>query len=207
MVVLGQWPYQHTITLDQLRTQAKAAAYYFVDKDAIISKKDAYDLRNKRCIVDDVYLTVMSEELYTYVSSFEKQDFPPTPPAAIAQIIEQNKNPAFAESINSVKDSAAVLLVNGRNKAIMEDVGALWNDAFGMWVMDAIHLKLLREKRREKHSGKVTMVQHGEELVEISGDVTPHVKLLKEVGGTYKEEMDVWFVPISSIHKIYHIIQ
>lgn len=207
MVVLGQWPYQHTITLDQLRMQAKAAAYYFVDKDMIVPKKDALELQKKGYILDDKYLTIMSEEISNYVLSFEKQDFPPTPTSSITSLIEKNKNPAFEMDINRVKESAAALIVNNRNKEIMVDVGALWNNSLGVWILDAIHLKLLRQKRKEKHAGKVKMIQHGEGLmVEISGDVTPHVKLLKEVGGTYNEEMDVWFVPMSSIHKIYHII-
>ena len=207
MVVLGQWPYQHTMTLDQLRRQAGAGAYYFVDEDKIVSRARALELEKTGYILDDIFLTIMSEDMHSYVSAFAKQDFPPSPHTSSVPIIRSNSNTQFNDLMDRVKNSAVALIVNDQNGEVMEDIGALWNNMLGVWIVDGVGLRTLREKRRQKTDGKVQMKQDkGGILVEIFGDVTPHVKLLKDVGGRYDEEKDVWYVPMSVVHKVMHIV-
>jgi len=207
MVVLGQWPYQHTVTLDQLYRQASARAYYFVDEDRIISRGRALELEQGEYIIDEQFYTVMGENMLSYVSAFAKQDFPPSPHTSVAGIMQHNSNVQYNEIIDRVKNSSAVLIVNDQNTGVMEDVGALWNNALGTWIIDSINLRTLREKRRQKTDGKVYMNQDkGGILVEIYGDVTPHVKLLKDVGGKYDEDKDIWYISMSVVHKVMHIV-
>lgn len=206
MVVLGQWPYQHTVTLDQLRRQANAGAYYFVDEDRILSRAKALDLEKSGYILDDIYLTVMSEDMQTYVQAFMNQDFPAPIHTSVISMLKTNANPHFAEVMNKVKNSGAVLLVNDQDGEIMDDIGAQWNDALGIWILDGVALRILREKRRQKTDGKIEIRQDkGGVLAEISGDVTPHISLLREVGGKYDEDKNIWFIPMSSVHKVMHI--
>lgn len=207
MVVLGQWPYQHTISFNQLREQAGAVAYYFVDEDRCISRARAAELQTDGFIMDDKYLTVMGEDIHTHVSAYSNQDFPPPIHPSVIAFMRNNDNPLFREMIDRVKNSSAVLVVNDQNKDIMEDIGASYNSTIGFWIIDSVALRILREKRKSKTDGKVQMKQEkdGISFVEVTGDVTPHVKLLKEVGGRYDEDKDVWYVPIGSIHKIMHI--
>lgn len=207
MVVLGQWPYQHTITLDQLRHQAGAAAYYFVDEDKIVSRTQALKLESSGYILNDTYLTVMSENMNTYVSAFSNQIFPPSPHSSVIPHLKSNANPEFIDNMNKIQNSAAVLVVNEQSKEVMEDIGGQWNSSLGVWVIDGTALRLLREKRRQKTDGRISIMQNkGGVYVEVWGDVTPHVQLLKDVGGRYDEEKDIWNVPMSSVHKIMHIV-
>lgn len=206
MVVLGQWPYRHTITLDQLRRQAFAGAYYFVDEDKIIPRGKALELEGLGYILDDVYLTVMSEDMQTYVLAFAKQDFPAPPHPSVEELIKNNANPRYEDIMNKTKESGAVLVVNDQDGEVLEDIGAQWNESIGIWIADGIALRLLREKRRQKTTGRIEIRQDkGGVLAEISGDVTPHLQLLKEVGGRYDEDRDIWFIPMSSVHKVMHI--
>lgn len=207
MVVLGSWPYSHTLTLDQMRRQTKVVMYYFVDSDKIISADEASHLRQKGHLVDEELLTVMSEELAASLVPYSEQNFPPPIPSLISSERRKNANPSLTEKIQRVQNSSAVLLVNEQSSELMEDMGAIWNNELSLWIMDGISLRNLREKKRQRTDGKVRMKQdRGGVLVEISGDVTPHVQLLQDAGGKYDDEKDVWFVPIKSIHKIVHIV-
>lgn len=206
MVVLGQWPYQHTITLDQLRRQAGAGAYYFVDEDRIVSRGRALELEKLGFIIDDPLLTIMSETMQSYVSAFANQDFPPPVQTSVAPLIRTNTNQQFSNMMDRVKNSAAALIVNDQNGEVMEDIGAAWNSMLGVWIVDSVALRTLREKRRQKTDGRVEIRQDkGGVFVEVYGDVTPHVDILKNVGGKYDEDKDVWYVPMSAAHKIMHI--
>lgn len=207
MVVLGQWPYQHAITLDQLKRQTGAAAYYLVDLDKIVSHARALDMQGKGYILDDTFLTVMSEDLHQYISSFKEQSFSPEPHSSVQEALQNNKNELYTELIDGVKASAASLVINDQSSDIMQDIGAQWNDYLGIWTIDAIALRMLREKRRSKTDGRIQMRQDkGGLLVEIWGDVTPHISLLKDIGGKYDEDKDIWYIPMSAVHKVLHIV-
>lgn len=204
MVVLGQWPYQHTITLDQMRRQASIITYYFVDEDTIVPRPQALELERNGYIIDDRYMTVMSEEKHVYVQAHSVQIFPPTP---TADIIEENMNPIFKDMIDDVSNSGALMVINGQDEALMKDIGAVWNSHIGLWIVDSSVLRMLREKRRNKTDGRIQMRQDkGGILVEIWGDVSEHTNLLLESGGKYDDEKDIWYIPMSSVHKVMHIV-
>lgn len=207
MVVLGQWPYQHSITLDQLRRQAGAIAYYYVDDDTIISRPKALELERNGYIIDDRYMTVMSEDKYAYIQAYSMQIVAPSPPNDVVEMIDRNMNQSYKDGIDMVSDSGAVLIVNGQDGDLMKDVGAVWNAYLGMWILDSNALRMLREKRREKTDGRIQMRQDkGGILVEIWGDVSEHTNLLMDSGGKYDDEKDIWYIPMSSVHKVMHIV-
>lgn len=206
MVIIGQWPYQHTLTLLQLRSQAKAGTYYFVDQDRIVSHKEGMSLRDRGYIVSDDTLIITGEEMHQYISLYNEQSFPPPIHPDVIPLIKEHTPEWIMEATSDIRDRAPALLINDQDERVMEDIGALWNDQLGTWIIDILHLKVLRDKRRMKYSGKIEMMQHPDGiLVEIRGDVTPHINLLKEVGGSYNEDRDVWFVPMSAIDRISHI--
>ena len=207
MVVLGQWPYQHTITLDQLRRQSNVSIYYLIDEDRTIPHSHAIHYQKQGYILDDEYLTVRSETMNSYLSAFLKQSFPPAIHMSVSDLLSKNENEKYREILDKMSNSGAILLVNDQDRDIMKDLGAEWNSSLSLWILDAITLRTLREKRRQKTNGKVEMRQDkGGVLVEIYGDVTPHTNLLREVGGKYDEDKDIWYIQMSLVHKIMHIL-
>lgn len=207
MVVLGQWPYQHTITLSKLRVESKVGTYYFVDEDRIISLKEAKQLLDQGYILDKQYLTIMGEDLDQYLAMYRDQIFPPPIYPDLLSLIENNTPELISTSLSDVKGSAAALIINNGDSSTMEDIGAIWNSSLGVWIVDIIHLKHLRKERRDKYKGKIVMLTHPDgTLVEIRGDVSKYINLLKSIDGIYNEDRDVWHVDIAHIDKIYSII-
>jgi hypothetical protein len=201
MVVIGSWPYQHSITLDVMHRQNNVCMIYYVDMDRIVSRDECNTLIQDGYILDMKYYTLMSEKLHIYVQSYSKQDFPPEIPDEVQYVC------SYEEEIDRVKNSSPILLVNDQDTNVMEDIGAVYNTSIGVWIVDALALKTLRDKKRQKTSGKIQMRQDRcGSLVEITGDVTQHVSLIREIGGTYDEANDIWYVPISSVNKIMHIL-
>lgn len=205
MVVLGQWPYHHSITLDQMKKCTGVCMYYWVDEDMIVPYDKVLDLQKKGYIVEDKFFTVMSTSIKEHIDMYSEQNFMPIEQSLIKKISDNN-NQEYISLIEKVKSSALVMIVNNQSTDIMEDIGAIWNSSLGVWVISATALKILREKRKQKHGSKITMKQErGGVLIEIRGDVTAHVDLLESVKGKYNETYDVWHVPISAYDKIKHI--
>jgi hypothetical protein len=88
----------------------------------------------------------------------------------------------------------------------MEDIGASYNQSLNVWVIDGVALRLLREKRRSATGGKIVCKPYLDSKIQINGDVSSHVDLLKSVGAKYDEQTDAWYVDIAVIDKIQHII-
>lgn len=206
MVVLGQWPYEHTISLAALHRSTGNVMYYFADEDRIIDQNEVDTLVSEGYISDIILYTVMGSEINSYVSTYRNQIRAPPVHPSVIDTYETNKDPMLMDLIRKVQESGSVLIVNDQGGDIMKDVGAEWNPYMNMWILDALHLKLLREKRREKYKGKVEIVKARDGLfIEIRGDVSPHVNLLQSVGGTYDQQKDVWYVPTSKMDRIMHI--
>lgn len=206
MVVLGQWPYEHVITLNALHRTTGNIMYYYVDEDRIIDQREADTLVADGFVLDDVLYTIMSSDINSYVGSYRDQVRAPPVHPDLVELYDAGRDPVLTELITKVQISGAVLIVNDQAKDIMLDVGADWNQYIGMWILDANHLKLLRERRREKYKGKVEIVQARDGLfIEVRGDVSLHVNLLQSVGGTYDQQKDVWYVPTNKADRIMHI--
>jgi len=174
---------------------------YFVDDDRIISIDEGKQLINEGYIIDMKYHTIMSDTLNKYVLSYANQDFPPAVPDTVDIL------PVYDVEIDKIKNSSAVLIVNDQESSVMEDIGSVYNESLGIWIVDAIALKTLRERKKQKTNGKIHMKSDRcGTLAEIYGDVTQYVSLIKEIGGTYDEDKDIWYVPIASVNKILHII-
>ncbi len=215
MVVLGIWPYQHVLTLRLIASQGRAVPIYFVDEDRIIPLTEAQGLANQGFILDETYSTLMSPRMDTLVAPYREQTFPPPMPASIRTLLQSHeasypkdsKGQSILKNIEEIAEHAPVAIVGDQTSDLMKDLGAAYAPNLGLWLLDAIHLKELRDKRREKYDGKVHMKQHpGGSLVEIYGDVTPHIQRLKDARGIYDEERDVWLIPMSTINQIYDIL-
>lgn len=206
MVVLGSWPYAHTSTLDMMKRQMKISSYYFVDEDRIVTSVEATNLASSGYLLDDTYMTIMSEDMYLYLTPYREQIFPPPIPQEVQTRIKENSLPAFTKLNAKVQNSAPVLLVNGQDKEVMEDVGAVWNTHLGVWILDVIALKTLRERKKKLTPGKVYTEPYLDSQVKIYGDLTKHVSLLKNAGATYNEADDVWYLALSSLDRISSIL-
>jgi len=208
MGIIGQWPLQHVITLDQMKRQSNIVCYYFVDEDRIISHEREMELEKDGYIPDHDNLTIMSETMKSYISSFEKQSISPIISPALQRIIVSNVNPRILTESVKIQNSSAVLILRDQDKGVMEDIGAIWNSSLSMYTINIECLKTLREKKRQRSNGKIQIVQdRGGIIVEVHGDVSKHVPLLKEIGGKYDENRDIWIVPMSVAHKILHLKQ
>lgn len=207
MVVLGQWPYQHTLTLEKFNTeQIGVMLFYFVDEDQIVSKDQCNELEDEGYVVDHEMYTIMSEELNVYVSAYKEQLFPPSVPEHLASLIDENTSKKFKKSIKDLQDSSVVLVVNGQSSEVMKDIGAEWNQYLGTWIVSKEHMQQLRQKRREDTKGKVYYEVYADAYLKVWGDLSQHIKLLRDIGATHKEDENVWIVKMSSVDKIAHIL-
>lgn len=206
MVVLGSWPYHHTLTLDQISRQLGAKCYYFVDDDKIVSGTQADRLEQQGYIVDDTLFTIMSEDMNSYMHNFKGQVFPPIIPDRLQKILAANENKQLTSTMDRVKSSALVLIVNGQDKDVMDDIGATWNTSLSTWVLDITSLKQLRERKKKAHNGKIMCEPYFDTMVKIWGDVSKHTTVLKEAGGRYDEAEDVWYVHLNNVDKVSHIL-
>lgn len=206
MVVVGIWPYQHTMTLRLIGSQGKAVPIYYVDEDRILTLAEAQRLADQDHILDQTYMTLMSPEIEAYVAPYKEQAFPPPIPSTLKVHIQSHEPKELSKMIDAVAEHAPIAIVGDQSSSLMQDLGARYNPSLGLWFLDATHLKILRDKRRQKYDGKVQMKQHtGGTLVEIYGDVSAHIQRIKDARGIYDEARDVWLVPISTVNQIYDI--
>lgn len=212
MVVLGSWPYQHTITLDQMKRQMGVCTYYHVDLDTMIPADKVKSLIDRGFVLDEEMMTVMSESMNRYVSFYKAQASPvpiPTPrdlgsKEDVSKLMEANMNKSFSPFLIKTKNGS-LLYVQGQDRNVMDDIGALYNTHLGVWVIDIVALKMLREKRREATHGKIRCEPYFDTQYKIMGDVSKHVNLLKEIGGKYDDKSDIWYISIGVLDKIAHI--
>lgn len=211
MVILGQWPYQHTETLDKMRSDGLSIFYYNVDKDKIISENEAIKISGTTVtstgessyIRDEIYLTVMSEDMHNHILFYLKQNFPPS----IHPDLRMKPNAEFVKIMNKVKNSSALMVVNNQGKDVMEDIGAMWNSSLGLYIIHEQHLKALRCEKRKAHGGKIQVADLFGSSLKIWGDTTPHIDLLMNAGAKFDEKSDSWIISMSSIDKISSILQ
>src|SRR3989304_730238 len=83
MVVVGIWPYQHTLTLRLIASQGRTIPIYFVDEDKIMPLADAQRLVDQGYKLDETYLTLMSQEMDTLLIPYREQSFPPPMPNSV----------------------------------------------------------------------------------------------------------------------------
>lgn len=207
MVVLGQWPYQHTKTLNLFHVQRGIHEIYFADEDRIISYANALEMVGDDYTIDEELYTLMSTDLAMHMKIYNQQIFPAVMPPHVVPIYRKNINPVYQRHMEKVQGSAAALLVNGQSREIMEDIGAVWNEELDAWIVDMIQLKLLREKKKESMEGKIYGTPYLNDRVKIWGDITKHVQLLKDAGAVPDDKDEgIWYVKMSNYHMISRIL-
>lgn len=196
MVVLGSWPYIHTVTLDSLYRNTGERYLYYVDQDKIVREKD---LPSNGITIDGIYHIAYGEEIGRTIDAYKSQIIPPPEP-------QGRKLPGhYEEDMDKIRESGLCLIVNGQNSAVMEGIGASWNQSLGTWICDAEHLSLIRDRRKRKFDGKVHKAAHVDMTYKIWGDLSAHVEKLKAINAIYNEEEDFWVVKTSQLGKIAHI--
>lgn len=189
MVVIGQYPYQHTITLENLHRSIGKCYIYYVDDDKIYEVKDL----PPNITVDHEHYIAYGEQTGNAIEAYYSQIIPPPSPVIRTK---------YDKEIEKVQDAALCLVINNQSSSIMENIGATWNNHLGTWIVAAEHLQTLRDRRRRKHDGKVYKVPYVDSTFKIYGDLTPHIEKLKAINAIYNEENDEWIVKASDLHKI-----
>lgn len=195
MVVLGSWPFQHTITLDTLMKSTGEKFIYNVDNDKIVRYTDL----SEDLIVDNVYHIAYSKDMSGIIDPYRAQIIPPPEP-------QGRRLPSqYEKEIEKVKESSLCLIINNPSSSLMEDIGAVWNHSLGTWIVDSEHMSTIRDRRRKKFDGKIYKAPHVDMTYKVWGDLTPHIEKLKSINAVYNEEDNVWIVKMSVLGKIAHI--
>jgi len=205
MVVLGQWPFAHTITLEQTLRDTGIHMIYFVDQDRIVSYEYAKSMTDDSGIsgyyLDEKYFTLMGAIIDVYIGTYREQIIPPP----IHPSIKLKKSP-FAKEISQVSDSAAILLVNNQSNELMEGIGAHWNHGLGFWIVDHAQLAILKSEKNQ-FEGKILTQKYLCNQIKVWGDVSKHIPLFRDIGGKQDEkDPSVWYIAISKFGKIQHLV-
>lgn len=201
MVFLGQWPFQHTITIDKLFVDTNVKMAYYIDKDKIISEAEINSLVSKGYVYIDKFHIISSSEMSDYIAKLIPQYIPPEVPKDKVALINSNANVGYEKIIGKIKKSAALVLVGNNDSTIMTDIGASWNDHFSTWILDINHLKILKENHKKNNSSNITVQNHLGGNVLISGDTSTLVDVLNEVGATLQNN-GTWIVSSKKYHLI-----
>lgn len=201
MVFLGQWPFEHTISIDKLFRDTGLKTAYYVDKDKIINEEEINSLVKKGFKYNDKFHVISSEELYQSIAKMIPQFVPPDIPEDKDKLMKSNVNPLYQKIIDKIKKASAVLLVENIDSSIMTDIGAIWNSNFGTWILDINHLKVLREKNKKMFGDKIEVKpQLGSNLL-IRGDVSHFIDKLNEINAIYQDD-GTWIISNKDYHKI-----
>ena len=198
MVVIGQWPYQHTVTLSYLKTQLKQHCIYFVDEDKIITYERAKILEDKEYILDDEHFTLMSKNVDEYMYKYKAQIIPPSIPDQAQHLMNKNTPKIYQENMESVMGSAAVLIVNNQSSNVMKSLGATWNPSIGTWICSVDDLKSAQKIAVVSSDKPVIERPTADMLLPISGNVSDHTSFLQEMGGVFNAKVKKWFVPYTT---------
>lgn len=196
MVVIGSWPYIHTLTLDSLLRSTGEKYIYYVDEDKIVREKD---IPTTGITIDNLYHIAYGEKIGRLIESYKSQLIAPPEP-------EGRRLPEYYEKdMEKVKETSICLIVNGQSSSMMEGIGAVWNRSLGTWICDSEHLSLIRDRRKRKYDGKVHKQPYVDMTYKVWGDLSAHVDKLKNIGAIYNEDEDFWIVKTSAIGRIAHI--
>jgi hypothetical protein len=193
MVVIGQYPYQHTVTLELLHSCTGELRYYDVDSDRIRKREDI----GEDMVIDSKYYIAYSKKTECMIDAYRQQIVPPPCPT--------NIKTKYDEEIKKVTDSAICLIVNDQSSELMEGIGASWNHHLGTWIVDSNHIKAIRDRRVKKHDGKVYKSPYVDGCFKVYGDVGKHIDKLQSIGAVYNEENDIWIVKAKDMYKIAYI--
>jgi len=193
MVVIGQYPYQHTVTLELLHRSTGDLRFYDVDNDRICKKEEIGD----DMVVDSKYYIAYTKKTECMIDAYRQQIIPPPCPPTIRS--------RYDEEIKKVTDSSICLIVNDQSSELMEGIGASWNHHLGTWIVDANHIKAIRDKRVKKYDGKVHKQPYVDGCFKVYGDLGKHIEKLQSIGAVYNEENDIWVVKAKDMPKIAHI--
>jgi hypothetical protein len=194
MVVIGSYPYQHTLTLEQLYNNTGSKYIYYVDIDKIVRLEE---IPTVGITIDSLYHIAYGEDVGRTIDCYRSQNIPPPMPENISRPSEK-----YQKDIDAVIDAAICLVVNDNTSTIMEGTGAIWNPHLCTWILDAEHLHMLRDKRKRKFDGKVHKVSHVDNTYKVYGDLSSHIHRLKGIDAIYNEDDDTWIVKTSKIHLI-----
>lgn len=199
MVVLGSYPYQHTVTLDSLYKSTGKKFIYYVDNDKIVEPSE---VPSEGVTIDGEYYIAYGEETGRVIEAYKSQIIPPPQPQGVGRLPEK-----FQKDMEAVMDSSLCMIVNDQSGDIMEGIGATWNKDVGVWIVDSEHLKMIRDKRRRKFDGKVHKQAHVDNTFKVYGDLSAHVEKLKSVKAIYNDEDDSWIVKSSIIHELAYLFK
>jgi hypothetical protein len=197
MVVLGTYPYEHTITLEALHRNTGKLYIYYVDNNKIVEPSE---LPTDGITIDGEYYIAYGEEKGRMIEAYKSQIIAPPQPEGIGRL-----PPKLQKHVDDISESSLCLIVNGQSSDIMEGIGGTWNNNLGTWIVDAEHLHMIRDARRRKFDGKIHKQAHVDNTFKIWGDLSSHVEKLKAVNAIYNKEDDSWIVKSSVIHNLAHL--
>lgn len=197
MVVIGTYPYQHSITLDLLCKSTGEKYLYYVDEDKIVKESD---LPKESISIDNVYHIAYGEDVGRTIDAYRSQLIP------IPEPKDRKMNTQYEEDMKKLKQSS-ICLINNMCKDTMVGIGGVWNQSLACWIVDAEHLSLLKDRRMKKYDGKVYKAPYIDTTYKVWGDLSQHVEKLKSIGAIYNEEEDFWVVKLSMMGKIASIFK
>lgn len=204
MVVYGQWPYAHTVTLLKFKDEGIGCFYYNVDNNTIINEEDAEQLIESGWTKDDINLIIASNDLYHRISFQTPQLFPPEIPLEIEKLVNAGTPTHIKQAMEEVSNVAPAI-IRCQSSQVMKDIGFKYNPHIGVWIGHGETLQGLREKKRQLVSDKIEHRFYMGNRHQIYGDTTMFTEELKDAGAIYNDKDEVWYIDICNLGKISHI--
>lgn len=206
MVVLGQWPYMHSITLYMLNKISKQHLFYYVDEDNLISKARADKLTQQDHICDTEFWIVSSSKIHKeFIEPYMSQIIPPEIPPHLHKLIQSNLNPKYEILQDEVKSKSPMCIVSENSKDLMEEIGCLWNNDLGVWLCDSEKIRNLKQIKINSSNDRIQYDITIDHMIKIYGNVTPHLSLLKSLKAKFNEKEKAYYIPFDYYDKISHI--
>lgn len=208
MVLLGQWPFQHSMTHDRENKVRSKPIYYYVDNDQIIDSNLVAKLPPSEYVIDNTYWIVVSRDIYNnYIEQYMEQILPPIIPEHLNALMLKNTNKEYLKHINAVKDHAALAIIGKNNTTLLEELGAIWNNQLGVWILNPAVLKdsglMIAGDSKKDISIDITC----DGMVQVSGNINPYVSYLTELGGTYNDKEKAFYLPIDKYDEVSQLLE
>lgn len=207
MVVIGCWPYVHTLTLSMLNRVSGKALFYLVDEDTLISEQTVEKYNTDLYVVDREYWIVSSKQLYkSHIEPYLEQVMPPEVPTHISELITKHINPSYTKHMDGVVAKSLLCMVDNNSKSLMDDIGAQWNSSIGVMICDGEKIRAIKQAKSHATSSKVEYTIMFDDRIKLYGNVSPHVELLKSLGATHNDKEGAYYLDMDKYDKVAHLI-
>ena len=199
MVLIGSWPYQHTMTLTLL-SQSGQDMYYLVDQNKIVFLTANY--QNTLYVVDSEYRIISSKDIYDrYIAPYREQNVAPTIPSEIQSLIDSKITPTISNNMQSLSQAPILMIVDGKGDNL-HDIGATWNNMLNIWTISNSDFEQSRQSKKLTPKGRLHISYSNLGQYKVTGDLESHLPHLRTWNAQFSVDKSYCYVD----KKYYHLL-